>query len=170
MIRSKVCRKDWHLSGKRPQIGPWRKTSNLSKVSSVFNVCLSFTKQVNYKVSSIAKILHFCYRQTIRLRQENFSCHNKTNYSRRHKFLIITHKNTELLPGLYFSRSRNDQPLFVNEDKYSRMTVVFAKKQVSGFRRAKHKLTSFKQIQTILHDFLLSMAELDEISRVQGRF
>ena len=34
------------------------------------------------------------------------------------------------------------------------MTVVFAKKQVSGFRRATHKLTSFKQIQTILHDFL----------------
>ena len=31
-----------------------RKISNLYKVSS-FNVCLSFTKQVNYKVSSIAK-------------------------------------------------------------------------------------------------------------------
>ena len=34
------------------------------------------------------------------------------------------------------------------------MTVVFAKKQVSGLRRATHKLTSFKQIQTILHDVL----------------
>ena len=93
--------------------------------------------------------MHFCYRRTIRLKQENFSCNNKTNYTRRHKF--ITHKNNCCQ---VFSRSRNDQPLFVNEYKYSRMTVVFAKKQVSGFRRATHKLTSFKQIQTILHDFL----------------
>ena len=93
--------------------------------------------------------MHFCYRRTIRLKQENFSCNNKTNYTRRHKF--ITHKNNCCQ---VFSRSRNDQPLFVNEYKYSRMTVVFAKKQVSGFRRATHKLTSFKQIQTILHDVL----------------
>ena len=54
LIRWKVCRKDWHLSGKRPQIG-LSEISNLYKVSSVFNVCLSFTKQVNYKVSSITK-------------------------------------------------------------------------------------------------------------------
>ena len=40
---------------KRPQIGLRRGRSNLYEVSSVFNVCLSFTKQVNYKVSSIAK-------------------------------------------------------------------------------------------------------------------
>ena len=40
---------------KRPQIGLCRKISNLYKVSSVFNVCLSFTKPVNYKVSSTAK-------------------------------------------------------------------------------------------------------------------
>ena len=39
MIRWKVCRKDWHLSGKRPQIGLCRKIFNLYKVSSVFNVC-----------------------------------------------------------------------------------------------------------------------------------
>ena len=51
----KVCRKDWHLLGKRPQIGLCRKISNLYKVSSVFNVCFISTKQVNYKVSSTAK-------------------------------------------------------------------------------------------------------------------
>ena len=32
-----------------------QKISNLYEASSVFNVCLSFTKQVNYKVSSITK-------------------------------------------------------------------------------------------------------------------
>ena len=113
---------------------------------SLFNVCLSCTKQVNYKVRSIAKKFAL-----LLVRQENFSCNNKINYSRRHKFLIITHKNNCCQ---VFSKSRNDQPSFVNEYKYSRMIVVFAKKQVSGFRGAKHKLTSFKQIQAILHDFL----------------
>ena len=34
----KVCGKDWHLLGKRPQIGLCRKISNLYKVSSVFNI------------------------------------------------------------------------------------------------------------------------------------
>ena len=57
--------------------------------------------------------MHFCYRRTIRLKQENFSCNNKTNYTRRHKF--ITHKNNCCQ---VFSRSRNDQPMFVNECKF----------------------------------------------------
>ena len=57
-------------------------------------------------------VMHFCYRRTMRLYQENFSCNNKTNYTRRHKF--ITHKNNCCQ---VFSISRNDQPLFVNECK-----------------------------------------------------
>ena len=56
--------------------------------------------------------MHFCYRRTIRLNQEHFSCNNKTNYTRRHKF--ITHKNNCCQ---VFSSSRNEQPLFVNECK-----------------------------------------------------
>ena len=35
-------------------------------------------------------VMHFCYRRTIGLYQENFSYNNKTNCTRRHKF--ITHK------------------------------------------------------------------------------
>ena len=99
---------------KRPLIGLCRKISNLFKVSSVFNVCfISYTKQVNYKVSSTAKIMHFCYRRTIRPKQENFSRNNKTNYTRRHKFITQKKNFCQV-----FSRSRNDQPLFVNEDKF----------------------------------------------------
>ena len=60
----------------------------------------------------LQRITHFCYRRTIRLKQENFSCNDKTNYTTRHKF--ITHKNNCCQ---VFSRSRNDQPLFVNEYK-----------------------------------------------------
>ena len=56
--------------------------------------------------------MYFCYRRTIRLNQENFSCNNNANYTRRHKF--ITHKNNCCQ---VFSSSRNDQPLFVNECK-----------------------------------------------------
>ena len=41
--------------GKDHLVVQCQKRSNLYKVSSVFNVCLSFTKQVNYKESSIAK-------------------------------------------------------------------------------------------------------------------
>ena len=59
--------------------------------------------------------MHFCYRRTIRLEQENFSCNYKTNYTRRDKFLIITHKNNCCQ---VFSSSCNDQPLFVNEYKF----------------------------------------------------
>ena len=46
MIRWKVRRKDWHLLGKRPQIGLCRKISNLYKLFSVFNVCF-----ISYKTS-----------------------------------------------------------------------------------------------------------------------
>ena len=34
--------------------------------------------------------MHFSYPRTIRPKQENFFCNNKTNYTRGHKF--ITHK------------------------------------------------------------------------------
>ena len=147
MIRWKVRRKDWHLLGKRPQIGLCRKISNLYKVSSVSNVCfISYTKQVNYKVSSTAKIMHFCYRRTIRLKQENFSCNNKTNYTRRHKF--ITHKNNCCQ---VFSRSRNDQPLFVNEYKVKvGWQSSSLKNKFSGFRweKLKHLLSKSKPYVT----------------------
>ena len=54
-----------------------------------------------------------CSLRTIRLKQENFSRNSNTNYTRRHKF--ITHKNNCCQ---VFSRSRNDQPMFVNEYKF----------------------------------------------------
>ena len=78
------------------------------------------------------KIIHFCYRRTIRLKQENVSCNNKTNYTRRHKF--INHKNNCCQ---LFSRSRNDQPLFVNEYKVNvGWQSSSLKNKFSGFRRA----------------------------------
>ena len=49
----------------------------------------------------------------IRLKQENLSRNNNTNYTKRHKF--ITHKNNCCQ---VFSRSRNDQPMFVNAYKF----------------------------------------------------
>ena len=56
---------------------------------------------------------HFCFLRTIRLKQENFYRNNNTNYTRRHKF--ITHKNNCCQVS---SRSRNEQPMFVNEYKF----------------------------------------------------
>ena len=49
----------------------------------------------------------------IRLKQENLSRNNNTNYTRRHKF--ITHK---INCCQVFSRSHNDQPIFVNEYEF----------------------------------------------------
>ena len=43
-------------------------------------------------------VMHFCYRRTIRLNQENSSCNNKTNYRRRHSN-FFAHKK-QLLAGL----------------------------------------------------------------------
>ena len=77
----------------------WSSTTFKGKIS-VFIVVFKF-------------VMHFCYLRTIRLKQENFSCNNNTNYTRRHKF--ITHKNNCCQ---VFSRSRNDQPMFVNEYKF----------------------------------------------------
>ena len=134
--RWKVCRKDWRLAGKRPQICLCRKISNLYKVSFVFNVCLSFTEQVNYKVRSITK--NYAFLVIVEQSDwslENFSCNNKTNCTRRHKF--ITHKNNCCQ---IFSRSRNDQPLFVNEYKFKvGWQPSSPNNKFSGFRRAKHK-------------------------------
>ena len=77
--------------------------------------------------------MHFCYRRTIRLKQENFSCNKKTNYRRRQKF--ITHKNNCCQ---VFSRSRNDQPLFVNKYKVKvGWQSSSLKNKFSGFRREK---------------------------------
>ena len=109
----------------------------------VSSVCLSFTKQVNYK------LLHFCYRRTIRLKQENFSCNNKTNYT-RYKF--ITHKNNCCQ---VFSRSRNDQPMFVNEYKFKEgWQSSSLKNKFSGFRRAKHKHLFSKSKPYSINDLL----------------
>ena len=58
-------------------------------------------------------LCYFSYLLTIRLKQDNFSLNNNTNYTRRHKF--ITHKNNCCQ---VFSRSRNDQPMFVNEYEF----------------------------------------------------
>ena len=91
----------------------------------------------------------FCYRRTIRLKQENFSCNNETNYTRRHKF--ITYKNNCCQ---VFSRSCNNQPLFVNKYKFKvGWQSPSLKDKFSGFRRAKQKHLFIKS-QTILHDFL----------------
>ena len=57
--------------------------------------------------------MHFCYRRTIRLKQENCSGNNKTNHTRRHNLLL-----TKTTTFQVFSRSRNDQPLFMNECKF----------------------------------------------------
>ena len=104
----------------------WSSTTFKGKIS-VFIVVFKF-------------VMHFCYLRTIRLKQENFSCNINTNYTRRHKF--ITHKNnccqvfsslrsadafpvvTSLPPknSYFFSGSRNDQPMFVNE--YRRIPVI----------------------------------------------
>ena len=94
--------------------------------------------------------MHFFYRRTIRLKQETLSCNNKTNCTRRHQF--ITHKNN--CSCQVFSRSCNDQPLFVNEYKFKvGWQSSFLKKQVFPILPRK-TYTSFQQIQTILHYFL----------------
>ena len=77
----------------------WSSTTFKGKIS-VFIVVFNF-------------VMHFCYLRTIRLKQENFYRNNNTNYTRRHKF--ITHKNNCCQVS---SRSRNDQPMFVNEYKF----------------------------------------------------
>ena len=152
MIRWKVCRKDWHRSGKRPEIGLCRKISNLYKVSTVFNVCLQNKLII---ISSIAK--NFCYRGTIRLKQEKLSCNNKTKYTRRHKF--ITHKNNCCQ---VFSRSRNDKTKFVNECKWWQSSSL--KKTFSGFHQAKrkHLFSKSKPYSTTSHEHvsILTLGEL----------
>ena len=93
-----------------------RKISNLYEASSVFNVCLSFTKQVNYKVSSIAKNL--C----------TFVIAEQFDWSRKIS-LAITRQiaqediNFLLTKTTHASRSSQEavmimQPLFVNEYKF----------------------------------------------------
>ena len=81
----------------------WSSTTFKGKIS-VFIVVFKF-------------VMHFCYLRTMRLKQENFSRNNNTNYTGRHGF--ITHKNNCCQ---VFSRSRNDhgQPMsmFINEYKF----------------------------------------------------
>ena len=98
----KLCRKkatNWSLPG------------NIQFVSSVLCVL----------AKSYALLLS--NRRIIRLKQENLSCTNKTNYTRRHKF--ITHKNN---CGHVFSKSRYDQPMFVNENKVGWQSSSLKKK------------------------------------------
>ena len=109
MIHWKVCRKDWHLSGKRPEIGLCRKISSLYKVSSVSNVCLSFRKQVNYKVSSITKTYAVIAEQSDWSRKISLAI---TRQITQEDINLLLTKTTAFQ---VFSRSRNDQPMFVNE-------------------------------------------------------
>ena len=90
----------------------------------------------------VFKFYALCYLRTIRLKQENFPRNNNTNYTRRHKF--ITHRNNCCQ---VFSRSRNDQLMFVNE-------VFVAKNIFSGFRRAKreHLFSKSKPYSTTSHE------------------
>ena len=76
-----------------------RKDSNLS-LTTIKGKIYVFT--VGFKF-----VMHFCYRRTIRLNQENFCCNNKTNYTRRHSN-FFAHKNN---CWQVFSSSRNDRPL-----------------------------------------------------------
>ena len=71
----------------------------------------TFKGKISVFIVVFKLVMHFCYLQTIRLKQENFSRNNNTNYTRRHKF--ITHKN-----NCYQVFSRNDQPTFINECKF----------------------------------------------------
>ena len=73
----------------------------------------TFKGKISIFIVVFKVVMPFCYLRTIRLKQENFSRNNNTNYSRRHK--LITHKNN---CRQVFSGSRNDQPMFVNEYKF----------------------------------------------------
>ena len=90
------------------------------------------------KYAQQRKIMHFCYRRIIRLKQED---KDKTNYTRRHKF--ITHENNCCQAP---SRSRNDQD------------------PGSGFRRAKrnHLFSKPKPYSTTSYEHMsiLTLGEL----------
>ena len=63
--------------------------------------------------------MHFCYNREIRLRQENFSCNNKTNYTRRHELKFISHKTTAACSpqeALMTSQCIKLLPLCVNDE------------------------------------------------------
>ena len=86
--------------------------TELKKLASCWS-STTFKGKISVFIVVFKFVMHFCYLRTIRLKQENFSRNNKTNYTRRHKF--ITHKNNCCR---VFSKSRNDQPMFVNEYKF----------------------------------------------------
>ena len=113
--------------------------------------CLSFTKQVNYKVSE--KLCTFVIaEQSNWSRKISLAITRQIEQEMRHEF--TSHKNNCCQ---VFSRSRNDQPLFVNEYKVNvGWQSSSLENKFSGFRRAKHKhlYSKSKPIQTILHDFL----------------
>ena len=72
------------------------------------NWSLTTIKDKNYVFIVVFKfVMHFCYRRTIRLNQENFSSNSKTNYTRRHSNFFANKNNCWQV----FSSSRNDQPL-----------------------------------------------------------
>ena len=132
MIRWKIFRKDWHLRGKRPQIGLWRKISNLYKMSSDFNVCLFFTKQVQFNSEKLCTFV--ITEQSDWGRKISLAIARQIT---RHKFFIITHKNNCCQ---IFSRGSNNRALFVNEYKFKvGWQSSSLKNRFSGFRRAKHK-------------------------------
>ena len=108
----------------------YREISNLFKVSSFFNDCLPFTKQVKYKVSSMAKNyrMHFCYRRTIRLKQENLSC-NKIKRQITQDINLLLTKTTA---------ARSSQQA-VMTDTVRKCCCSLNKRKFSRFRRAKYK-------------------------------
>ena len=121
--------------------------SNLYKESSVFKVYLSFTKQVNYKVSRKSSENLCAYdiaEQSDWSKKISLAITRQITQELRHKF--ITHKNNCCQ---VFSRSRNDLPLFVNEYKVGWQSSSL-KKKILDFAEQ----TTFQWVQTILHNFL----------------
>ena len=59
--------------------------------------------------------MHFCYRQTIRLRQENFSYNNKTIYTRTETKTLQLHADL----SVYFRNGHNRWILYPEGSIYS---------------------------------------------------
>ena len=108
--------------------------------------CLSFTKQVNYKVSK--KLCTFVIaEQSNWSRKIYLAITRQITQEMRHEF--SSHKNNCCQ---VFSRSRNDQPLFVNEYKVGWQSSSLKKESYLDF--AEQNIKSFQWVQTILYDFL----------------
>ena len=143
MIHWRVCHKEWHLSGNSPEFRKYP----ICIVSSIFNVCLSFTKQVQWSKLNSEKLCTFVIGEQSKWSRK-ISLAITRQITQEDKF--ITHKN-----NCYqvFSRSRNDQPKYINECKLREGWQSSSLKKMFWISPSK-TWTSFQQIQTILHDFL----------------